>query len=53
MIAYQHISVFVSSSLQYFLNCELENGPVEIVILPMNSMVILHTSANVYQARYV
>ena len=29
--------------------CELENGPVEIVDLPINSMVIFHSFLYVYQ----
>ena len=29
--------------------CELENGPVEIADLPINSMVIFHSYVNVYQ----
>jgi len=28
----------------------IENGPVEIVDLPINSMVILHSYVNVYQS---
>ena len=27
----------------------MENGPIDIVSCPMNSMVMLHTYANVYQ----
>jgi hypothetical protein len=30
----------------------IENGPVEIVDLPMNSMVIFHSFLYVYQAGY-
>ena len=29
--------------------CDIENGPVEIVDLPINSMVIFHSYVNVYQ----
>jgi hypothetical protein len=29
--------------------CELEHGPVEIVDLPINSMVIFHSFVYVYQ----
>ena len=33
------------------LQFALENGPVEIVDLPIDSMVISHSYVNVYQAR--
>ena len=32
-----------------FTVCELENGPVEIVSFPINSMVIFHIFLYVYQ----
>ena len=33
--------------------CELENGPVEIVDFPINSMVIFHSKLLNYQRVYV
>ena len=32
-----------------YVKIAIENGPVEIVDLPINSMVIFHSYVNVYQ----